>query len=112
MLCRTLRLSVDDMGVDGITFSLAALSLPALPSTSTTTTAVNSSPNSEAASTTLRALVTALYHHTSRELATQQLTSHLVSLLGALLLQDASRLRYRSLPFIIFFYVIDHFLVN
>mgnify|MGYP003386763394 CR=1 FL=1 len=92
LLYRSLRLGVEDMGADGLTRTMAALSLP--PPAPPATTAAAAPATATTATYTPHALIIDVYHHASAELAAQELTSHLVSLLGALLLQDASRIRY------------------
>jgi hypothetical protein len=90
-LFRTLRLSVEGIGTYGLTLSMAALRAPVASSPDLSVT------SSDADTTvTSPALVTSLYRMTSQNLASQELTSHLVSLLGALLLQDASRASSRG----------------
>jgi hypothetical protein len=87
LLCviRTLRLGLEEVGADGVTLSVAALRVPV---PDARVTAASSPPN--------RDLVVSLYLTTSKELAAQELTSHLVSLLGALLLQDTRRISSRG----------------
>jgi hypothetical protein len=79
---RTLRLKIEDPGVSGITHDLSALCVTDISPSSTGTTS--------------RQLVFTLNRDISKELADQELSSHLVSLLGALLLQDASRMSSRG----------------
>lgn len=75
------------MGSVGITQDVASLCVPS------SSCSISAAPVSPAST---RDLVMALYHVTSSELASQELSSHLVSVLGALLLQDTSRASSRG----------------